>query len=87
MKVHEIIRETASAGSTSAGNIATTINPHIAIGSDKNKKSYTGSPGKSGTKSPNLPKIVQAKNSDGTAKNALDLTDVSVFGGKTIKRR
>ena len=62
MKISEvIIREQATAGATSAGNIASLANPHVAAGPDRFKKSYTGSPGKSGTKAPKLPKIVQPK--------------------------
>ena len=58
MKILEIlIKEQATAGATSAGNVATVVSPHIAIGKDRFKKSYTGSPGKSGTKAPKLPKI------------------------------
>ena len=52
MKINEIVREQATAGATSAGNIASLANPHVAAGPDRFKKSYTGSPGKSGTKSP-----------------------------------
>ena len=47
MKMHEIF-EQATAGATSAGNIATVVSPHIAH-PDRFKKSYSGSPGKSGT--------------------------------------
>lgn len=88
MKYKEIIfKETATVGATSAGNIASVANKHIAIGPDYNKKEYAGSPGKSGTKAPNVPKPKQITNPDGTAKNALDIKDknVSIFGG-TIKR-
>ena len=81
----EVLGESATAGATSAGNIASVANPHVAIGKDRGKKSYTGSPGKSGTKAPAVPKAVQAKNADGTAKNALDLKGTSVFGG-ALKR-
>ena len=82
MKINEIlIREQATAGATSAGNIATVTSPHVAIGKDRGKKSYIGSPGRSGTKAPNLPKIVQPKNPDGTAKGAHALPGVSLFGG------
>ena len=57
MKINEvIIKEIATAGATSAGNIASVVSPHIAIGKDRFKKSYTGSPGVSGTKAPNVPK-------------------------------
>ena len=61
MRIKEVIGEAASPGATSAGNIATVVSPHIAIGQDRFKKSYTGSPGKSGTKAPKLPKVVQKK--------------------------
>ena len=77
MKINEIIQETATAGSTSAGNIATVANPHVAIGSDRFKKSYTGSPGVSGTKAPRPPKPKKQKPTD----NALDMKGTSIFGG------
>ena len=36
MKIKEVImRETATAGATSAGNIASVVSPHIAIGKDR----------------------------------------------------
>ncbi len=85
MRLRELLGETATAGATTAGNIATVVSPHIAIGKDKGKKSYTGSPGKSGTKAPAVPKAVQAKNPDGTAKNALDI-NTNIFGGGAVKR-
>ena len=85
MKIRDIL-ESATAGATSSGNIATVVSPHIAIGKDLGKKSYTGSPGKSGTKAPNVPKAKQAKNPDGTAKNALDMKG-NIFGsGSALKR-
>jgi hypothetical protein len=90
MKLHEIIlrrvKEQATAGATSAGNIATLNSPHVAAGDDRFKKSYTGTPGKSGTKAPKLPKIVQPKNKDGSAKGAHNLPGVSLFGGPLQKR-
>ena len=90
MKINEIIikriQENATAGATSAGNIATVVSPHIAIGQDRFKKSYTGTPGKSGTKAPKLPKIVQPKNPNGTAKGAHALKGMSIFGGPGISR-
>ena len=87
MKINEvIIREQATAGATSAGNIATVVSPHIAIGKDRGNKSYTGSPGVSGTKAPRLPKILQPKNPDGTAKGAHNLPGVNLMGGPAIKR-
>ena len=71
MKINEVIikrvQEAATAGATSAGNIATVTSPHIAIGS--------------GTRAPRLPKITQPKNPDGTAKGAHKLKGVSLFGG------
>ena len=87
MRILEIImREQATAGATSSGNIASLASPHVAAGPDRFKKSYTGSPGKSGTKSPRLPKIVQPKKPDGSAKGAHSLSGVSLFGGPAIKR-
>ena len=87
MRIIEVImREQATAGATSSGNIATVTSPHIAIGPDRFKKSFTGSPGRSGTKAPKLPKIVQPKNPDGTAKGA-HATGASLFGGPAFVRR
>lgn len=85
MRLRELLGETATAGATSAGNIASVASPHIAIGKDRGKKSYTGTPGKSGTKAPSVPKTIQAKNPDGTAKNALDIKN-NIFGGGAVKR-
>ena len=84
--VEIIIREQATAGATSSGNIATVVSPHIAIGRDRGNKSYTGTPSVSGTKAPRLPKIVQPKNPDGTAKGAHNLPGVNLMGGPAIKR-
>ena len=90
MRIYEIIQrrvqEQATAGATSAGNIATVTSPHIAIGKGRFSKAYSGSPGKSGTRAPRLPKIVQPKNPDGTAKGAHNMPGVSLFGGPGIKR-
>lgn len=86
MRIKDILSETATAGSTSSGNIATVPNPHISPGTARGKKSYIGSPGKSGTKSPPQPKVQQQKNKDGTAKNALD-QGTSLFGQGTAVRR
>ena len=80
------LEESATAGATSAANIGTVVNPHISPGKARGKKSYTGSPGKSGRKSPAQPKIVQKKNKNGTAKGAHELKGVSLFGGPAIKR-
>jgi len=54
MKIRDIISEVASVGATSAANIATVASPHIAVGPDRFKKSYTGTPGKSGVASPHI---------------------------------
>jgi hypothetical protein len=80
MKIREIF-EVASMGATSAGNIAG--GPVAAFKADK---SYTGSPGKSGTKAPAQPKVKQIKNKDGTAKNALDINAGLMSGQGAIKR-
>ena len=85
------IKESASAGATSAANIGTVDAPQLSPGKSRGKKSYTGSFGTgSGTKSPAQPKVVQPKNSDGTAKNGLDVK-ASLFGqakeSVVIKRR
>ena len=82
MKIHEIISEQATAGAKSSGNIATTVSPHIAIGKDRFNKSFTGTPGKSGTKAPRVPKIKKQKPTD----NALNMKGTSIFGGPAIKR-
>ena len=80
--------ESATAGATSTANIGTVVNPHISPGSARGKKSYLGDPwgGKSGTKAPPQPKVVQPKNPDGTAKGAHQLKGTSLFGGAAVKR-
>ena len=81
MKIREIF-EDATAGATSSGNIATVVSPHLSPGSARGKKSYTGSPGKSGSKAPPQPKPKQQKPTD----NALD-SNTNIFGaGAAIKR-
>lgn len=79
MRAWELLSEEATAGATSAGNIATVVSPHLAIGDKKARKKH----GKGISVKP--PKAKQAKNADGTAKNALDIK-TSIFGGKPIKR-
>jgi hypothetical protein len=80
------IKESATAGATSAANIATVVSPHVAIGKDRGNVSYTGKPGQSGTKAPSVPKAKQPKKKDGTAVNALDIK-ANVFGeGNFVKR-
>jgi len=82
MKISDIIKEQATVGATSSGNIATVVSPHIAIGKDRKKKTFTGTPGKSGTKAPRVPKIKKQKPKD----NALNMKDVSIFGGPLLRR-
>lgn len=67
------IGETASAGSTSAGAIASVANPVTAHAKVTKKGKY------------GAPKAPQKTNPDGTAKNALDMPN-NIMGGKTIKR-
>jgi hypothetical protein len=92
MKIIEILGETATAGATSSANIGTVTAPQLSPGKARGKKSYIGSPGKSGTTAPPQPKVVQPKTAQGTAKNALDIKGTSLFGAPTneaivIKRR
>lgn len=82
-----VIKEQSTAGSTSTGNIATVVSPHIAIGPDRLKKSYHGSPGQSGTRAPRIPKAYNPKKADGTAKGAHELSGTSLFGGPGVIRR
>ena len=84
---HSGVDESATAGATSAGNIASVEAPHLSPGKGRGKKSYTGSPwgGKSGTKAPPQPKVNQPKTSRGTAKNALDMKN-SIFGENPVRR-
>jgi len=85
MKIKEIFVE-STAGAMTSADVGTVVSPHIAIGKDRSNKSYTGTPGRSGTKAPKLPKVQQSKNKNGTAKNALDMK-TNVFGeGNFIKR-
>lgn len=91
MRIRELLEydllETATAGATSAANIGTVDAPHISPGKARGKKSYLGTPGgPGGTKAPPQPKVMQPKNSDGTAKNGLDIKGASVFGGPAMKR-
>ena len=78
----KINNESATVGATSSGNIATVPNPHVSPGAARGKKSYTGSPGKSGTKAPAQPKPKSQKPTD----NALNMKGTSIFGGPAIKR-
>jgi hypothetical protein len=76
------VKEAATSGATSAGNIASTgVNPALSPGPARGKKSYTGTPGHSGTKAPPQPKPKKQKPTD----NALNMKGVSIFG-QPIKR-
>jgi len=87
MRINEIlIKETATAGATSSGNIAAVVSPHIAIGPDRFKTSYTGTPGKSGKRTPRVPTAYTPKNANGTAKGAHELAGTSLFGGPLVRR-
>lgn len=66
------VSETATAGSTSSGNMATVANP--ASANAKIKRDKNG-----------VPMAPQKKNADGTAKNALELGN-NLMGGATVKR-
>jgi hypothetical protein len=87
------ISETATAGAISTGSLGGTLeNPAaVTLGKAKGKKSFIGSPGKSGTKAPPQPKVVQPKKKDGTAVNGLDMKGKNIFGqakeSAVIKRR
>jgi len=79
------VEESATAGATSSGNVASLgMNPALSPGPARGKKSYTGTPGHSGTKAPPQPKVKQPKTANGTAKNGLDMKG-SIFG-QPIKR-
>lgn len=86
MKISELLsfnlEEDATAGATSSASIATVPNPHLSPGPARGKKSYTGTPGRSGTKAPPQPKPKKQKPTD----NALDMKGVSLFGAP-IKRQ
>jgi|TARA_B100001094_G_C18176848_1_gene798380 hypothetical protein len=69
---NKVLDETATAGATSAGSIASVANPTAA--KSKIKRDKNGAP-----------VAPQLKNPDGTAKNAITL-DKNLMGGKTIKR-
>ena len=69
----EGIEESATAGATSAGNIASVANPTVARSKPAKKGRY------------GAPEAPQKKNKDGTVKNALDIGN-NLMGGKTLKR-
>ena len=72
-QLYDGIKETATAGATSAGSIATVVSPDLAYHNPKKK-------GKHGA-----PKAPQKKKGDGTAVNALDMGN-NLMGGTPMKR-
>ena len=70
--VSSLFGEEATPGATSAGNVAVVVNPKQAYGHRKRDKN-------------GVPKAPQKTNPDGTAKNALDISN-NLMGGETIKR-
>lgn len=72
MKVYEIT-ETATAGGTSSGAIASVANPAAAHSKPKKRGKY------------GAPEAPQKKKKDGTTQNALDVSN-NLMGGKTVKR-
>lgn len=75
------IDEDATAGATSSASIATVSAPQLSPGAARGKKSYTGTPGRSGTKAPPQPKPKTQKPTD----NALNMKGTSIFG-QPLKR-
>lgn len=73
-KQKEGLGEEATAGATSAGNIATVVNPKAAYSKPKKTGRY------------GAPQAPQRKNPDGTAKSALDVDDSLMGNGKVVKR-
>jgi 5'(3')-deoxyribonucleotidase len=73
----------ATTNTAAIGNIGG--NPAVILGKGRGNKSYTGTPGRSGTKAPPQPKVKQPKGPNGTAKNALDMKGSNIFG-QPIKR-
>jgi len=71
MKAREFT-EAATAGATSAGNVAAVANPTAANAKIKRDKN-------------GVPVAPQKKNKDGTATNALNLKK-NLFGGEAVKR-
>ena len=87
MRIQDLLLEAGSDGSITTAALGP-ANPtaNLSPGSARGKKSYTGSPSTgSGTKAPPQPKVIQPKNSDGTAKNGLDMKGANLFGAP-IKR-
>ena len=82
MKIKDIL-ESATAGATSSGNIATVVSPHLSPGKARGKKSYIGEPGgPGGTKAPPQPKPKKQKPTD----NALNMK-TNIFGENNFIKR
>jgi hypothetical protein len=76
VKKSQDVAEDATAGATSSASIATVSAPQLSPGAARGKKSYTGTPGHSGTKAPPQPKPKAQKPTD----NALNMKGTSIFG-------
>ncbi len=75
MRITELLLEAGTDGGINTSALGpATPNPHISPGPARGKKSFIGSPGKSGTKAPPQPKPKAQKPTD----NALD--GDSIFG-------
>ena len=82
MKIKDIL-ESATAGATSSGNIATVVSPHLSPGKSRGKMSYIGEPGgPGGTKAPPQPKPKKQKPTD----NALNMK-TNIFGENNFIKR
>ena len=79
-KKEKRVKEAAIAAPTNSASIATVANPQLSPGTARGRKSYTGTPGHSGTKAPPQPEP-----ENNTGKNALNMKGVSIFG-QPIKR-
>jgi hypothetical protein len=77
-----IKNEAATSGATGSVDIASVVSPHLSPGPARGRRSYTGSPGQSGTKAPPQPKPRKQTPSD----NALDMSG-SIFGTGAISRK
>jgi len=85
---YKAVEESATAGATVSGNIASVDAPHLSPGKARGKKSYLGTPGgPGGTKAPPQPKVKQKKNPDGTFVPAHELKNSKFFSEQDIIKR
>lgn len=78
MKLRELFKESATEGTTNAAMVGIGV-----VASHKGGKSYTGTPGKSGTKAP---KQLKPKMQD-PEDNALDKKGGNLLGGTGLVKR